>query len=946
MAEVTAVGRDIASAVSRGPRADESSMSNAVVNNITGSAANRASGPDAIVRRTIRVCGVVQGVGFRPFAARLAGERHIGGSVRNARGQVIIEAYGTIEDIARYTCDLERLKPAGSFISNIIIEDNIVDGVTYIHNNLACDGTANGTQVAVFVPDVPRAEPGNITCTHEYLVGDETAFGTQVAVFVPDVPHAEPMNITCTHEYLVGDGVSDVPHAASACMTRACGFTIIESREAGDGPVMPAADLAVCGDCLRDLYAPGDPRCMNPFISCVHCGPRFSIMRGVPFDRENTSMDDFPLCPLCGEQYGDIFDRRFHAQTICCNKCGPTLRYRDRSGETAGQAALDAAIGELMRGGIIAIKGVGGCHLACSAYDSRAALALRAVKAREHKPFAVMLPDVASAREHCDMTAHEEVLLTEAARPIVLLRRRSSSGVAKAAYAASPYLGVFLPYTPLQHMVLRETGPLVMTSANVSSLPIIRDDAEMLRFFSSHTQLGGALWHDRRILRSLDDSVVMAVKNETVFIRRSRGYAPAPLLLPALSLPQPTPQSPSMQIPPPEPPSSHISLSSLPPQPNPAHQQMPPLRLLKPPTPFLPEPPPLLACGAQEKSCVCLYQGGYAYLSAEIGDLDTLETEALYRETVADMQNLLRIRPERVVCDLHPGYASTRYAEEQRIPLIRVQHHHAHIASVMAEHGLTEPVIGVAFDGTGYGADGTVWGGEFLMVSPEGYTRLGHLKTVTFLGSDESVRQGWKSAACMLYDAGVESPGDNRTALIRAALSRGVNTIGSSSMGRLFDAISSILNICDVSTYSGQCAIELENAAAEYLWGGGAQADALPFNIYKDKDDGQIIADFAPCVREIHALRAAGEDCGALAWRFHLTVCRMIIEVCTQLKNVLNICKVALGGGVFANRLLIENAEPMLRKAGFNVYRNLRVPAGDGGISLGQAYIGMFHKPV
>lgn len=756
--------------------------------------------PVPAVKAVLQVYGVVQGVGFRPFAARLAREHGLSGTVRNVLGHVQIEAVGEAGDIDRFVRALEAQKPPGSHISRLIRQTE---------------------------PLSPEEAP-------------------------PE------------------------------------GFAIVQSGGGGEGAVMPTPDLSICPDCLRELFTPGDPRQGNPFISCTHCGPRFSIMRAIPYDRENTAMAPFPLCPLCGAQYRDPDDRRYHAQTVCCNACGPTLAYRHRGGGAAGGEAVAQAAAALLRGEIVAIKGIGGYHFASWPFDGRAVSDLRALKGRERKPFAVMFENLSSLQEHCEVSKVETELLKSPARPIVLLERKPSA-ICEGVYTTSTYLGAFLPYTPLQHLLLRKTGPLVMTSANVSSLPILKDDAEVLAFFQAHEQLGGILLHDRAILRRLDDSVTAVALGGAYMIRRARGYVPVALPLPDGG-------------------------------------------------------PPLIALGAQQKNTVCLYQGGYAYPSTEIGDLDSVEAMDVYQETVKDMQSLLRIKPELAVCDMHPGYASTQKAAELSIPVLPVQHHHAHIASVMAEHGLTEPVIGVAFDGTGYGPDGTVWGGEFLIATPETFVRAGHLKPVPLLGSDESVRQGWKSAACLLHDAGIAAPsGDSRLSLVHAALSHGVNTIRSSSMGRVFDAISAMLGICRESGYDGQGAIELENAAAGYLKKSGG-ADVSPFPFHLGEEDGKIVADLSPLVRELHALAQEGGKPEALAFRFHVTVSRLVETVCTALSARHGIRAVALSGGVFLNRLLVEDAVPRLRRAGLTVYRNRQVSPGDGGVSLGQAYIGLMSR--
>ncbi len=663
------------------------------------------------------------------------------------------------------------------------------------------------------------------------------------------------------------------------------GFVILESGLEGDGPVMPTPDLAVCSDCLRELYDPGDPRYLNPFISCTNCGPRYTIMRRIPYDRINTSMDGFPMCTLCGSQYKEPEDRRYHAQTVCCNSCGPTLFYRDRNELKEGNSALLKAVEALQNKKIVAIKGIGGYHFACSPFDEDAITRLRNLKGRECKPFAVMFENIAVLKEHCAVTQKEEELLTSSARPIVLILRKPSP-ILKSVYTTSPYLGAFLPYTPLQHLILHQTGPLIMTSANVTSLPIMKDDSEMLMFFEQHDELAGILYHDREILRRLDDSVAQVILHQVHMIRRARGYAP--LSFPALE-----------------------------------------------------GGPPILALGAQEKNTVCLYRDGYLYPSQEIGSLDSMETVSVYREAVSDLQSLLHMKPELAVCDMHPEYESTRFAKGLGLQLLMVQHHFAHTAAVMAEHQITDTVIGVTFDGTGYGTDGTVWGGEFLIASKDRFIRAGHIKAIDMLGGDESVLKGWKSAACLKLDAGLPPVG-NREELVYAAINHQINVIRSSSMGRVFDGVSAILNICLESQYDGQCAIELENAAASDSKQNGLMTVPFPFDLREE--DGQYIADLSPCILKICSLREKGGDAGELAYRFHITVCRLIEAMCVKLSSKYGIRKIALGGGVFLNRILTENTVPLLERAGFKVYMNHLVSPGDGGLALGQAYIGLHSK--
>jgi hydrogenase maturation protein HypF len=748
------------------------------------------------VKAVIEICGVVQGVGFRPYIARLARDFRLLGSVKNVMGHVVIEAFGDEDSLMRFMQAIEARKPEGSNISSL-----------------------------------------------RY------------------------------HIQLYGEG-EEIP----------AGFVILDSGKEGEGPVMPTPDLAVCSDCLRELYTPGDPRYLNPFISCVSCGPRYTVMRSIPYDRINTSMDEFPMCSLCNAQYNEPDDRRYHAQTVCCNDCGPTLYYSGRDELKQGAAALDMAAEVLLRKEILAIKGIGGYHFACSPFDNDAVQKLRILKGRERKPFAVMFENLASLKEHCYVSPQEEELLTSSARPIVLLQRKHSP-ISQSVYTTSPYLGAFLPYTPLQQLILRQTGPLIMTSANVTSLPIIKDDDEMLPFFEQHGELGGVLYHNREILRRLDDSVVQVILDRVHMIRRARGYAP-------LSFP--------------------ASVGGY----------------------------PLLALGAQEKASICLYRDGYLYPSQEIGGLDNLETAKVYRETVIDMQSLLHIEPELAVCDMHPEYESTRYAKSLGLKLLMVQHHFAHTAAVMAEHQITDPVIGVSLDGTGYGTDGTVWGGEFLVASKDRFIRAGHMKAIAMLGGDESVLQGWKSAACLKYSAGIPPLG-SREQLVYAAIDNKVNVIHSSSMGRVFDGVSAILDICEESQYDGQCAIELENAAVAYINQYGSFAEPFPFEL--KEEDGQYIADLTCSIREICALREKGQSSGELAYRFHITVSRLIEAMCQKLSERFGIKKIALGGGVFMNRILTENTVPLLERSGFEVYMNHLVSPGDGGLALGQAYIGLYN---
>ncbi len=751
-------------------------------------------------KAVIRVSGIVQGVGFRPFVARLAEEYRLGGFVKNQSGHVLIEAVGNRPALDGFYRDLSERRPAGSYIAGISRELSLA-------------------------------------------AGEETS-----------------------------------------------AFLILKSDEdEGDiGAIMPSPDIAICDDCLKELFTVGDPRYLNPFISCTNCGPRFSIVKKIPYDRDSTSMDIFPMCTLCASEYKSPKNRRFHAQTVCCNVCGPTLFYTGRDGVIKAADALNEAVAALNEGKIVAVKGIGGYHLACSPYRGDTVKALRALKGREQKPFAVMFPSLSSIKEHAEVNEKEAALLNASARPIVLLAGKPSR-IVPDVYGNSRFMGAFLPYTPLHHLLLKETGPVVLTSANPSGLPIFKDDAEIFAFFEANELISGVLWNDREIVRRLDDSVAAVVGGNASLIRRARGYVPFPAALPAFET-----------------------------------------------------SPPILSTGAQEKSTICLIKNGFAYVSAETGALDTREAVSVYESAIADMEQTLRIAPEVIACDLHPGYESTQYARKRGLPVIYVQHHFAHIASVMAEHGLEGSILGAAFDGTGYGTDKSIWGGEFILVQNGDFSRAGHLKPIRLFSSDESVRQAWKSALCYLFDAGLHEEAHAHACgehfdLISSALGAGVNTILSSSMGRAFDAVSSVLNICHESGYDGQSAIELENAAARYQKENTASAAIpLPYSLFED-ESGPVV-DLSPAFTALCAEKKRGESTNKLAYRFHLTVCAFTLKVFRALREKTGIETVALSGGVFQNRLLTETLVPMLERERFKVYRNVAYPAGDGCIPLGQGY--------
>ncbi len=691
-------------------------------------------------------------------------------------------------------------------------------------------------------------------------------------------------------------------------------FIILDSEENEEFSVLPP-DLPVCEDCIRELYDGMDRRYLNPFISCTHCGPRYTIIEKLPYDRENTSMSDFALCASCSKEYTAPESRRHHAQTISCNDCGPYLIYRDLTGtsdnprnlprESYHMAALEEAIRVLKTGGILAVKGIGGYHLVCSPFLKESVEKLRKLKGREQKPFAVMFDTPATIREYCTMSVEEQRLLETKARPICLLYMHRNS-FAPSVTQGSIYCGAFLPYTPLQLLLTKECGPLIMTSANLSGQPIIRNEKNIFTFTSPF--LSGVLYHHRRIVRSVDDSVAKMVDGRPQLIRRSRGYVPYPVFLPVRA-------QENFQI---------------------------------------------FAAGGDLKAAFCLFKNKSAVVSQYLGDL---EEEAVMEEYVSsgkELSALLKINPTHVVCDLHPNYFSSRYAKGMGLPVLEVQHHHAHIASVMAEHALEGKVIGIAFDGTGYGTDGAVWGGEFLLCEGANYHRAAKLRYMSILGGDESMKDAQKTASCYLYDCNLTKfCRDERLPVIKAALKQKVNTILTSSMGRLFDAVAALLDISRENRYEGECAIRLEAEAVLALRQNILPAE-LSFAI--EEKDGIIEIDSEPVLREIVKGQQGDQNGSSVSERtladqnqemsrrrayalgFHYAIADMMVKVCERLRVDYKTDTIALSGGVFQNTVLTERACRLLRERGFSVYYNLAVPPNDGCISLGQVYIALRHS--
>ena len=872
-------------------------------------------------RRRVLVRGVVQGVGFRPYVYGLATELALVGHVTNTPEGVVAEVEGSVAAVARF-----------------------------------CD------RLAVQAPPLARVE---------------------------SVDH---------HELPAAGGEA---------------FTILASRSGGPVRTLVSPDTATCADCLAELADPADRRHRHPFVNCTHCGPRFTIVTGVPYDRANTTMAAFPMCPDCAREYADPTDRRFHAQPVACPSCGPRLRLivpgtertsgahrvteriagsgpvteptagsdlgtdriagsdsvtdrtagpdsvTDRTagsdpvtdriagsdpgtartagsdpgtGRTAGSdpgtgrtAGSDPGTGRtagpdpvtdrtagsdpvvearamLARGAILAVKGLGGYHLACDATNADAVSLLRRRKARGDKPFAVMARAASDVEHLVRLGPEERRLLEGPVRPVVLLRRRPDPAYTEAAprpaeavAPGSPDLGVMLPYTPVHHLLLGLPGDpdgprlLVMTSGNVSGEPIVTDDDEALERLAHLAD--GWLTHDRPIHVPCDDSVVRVCDAEPLVLRRSRGYAPLPLTLPL------------------------------------------PVR-------------PALATGGDLKNAFCLGEGRQAWLSAHIGDMDDLATQGAFERAVEQLESITGVRPLSLACDRHPGYRSARWADRNAAgrTVVRVQHHHAHIAAAMAEHGLdgTRPVIGVAFDGTGHGDDGAVWGGEFLLADYAGFTRFGHLAYVPLPGGDTAVRRPYRMALAQLRAAGLDRSGDlpctaacppDELRLLQRQLERNLNCVPTSSMGRLFDAVSSLAGVCHRAGYEAQAAVELEAAALE------APADDTTAYAFALGDGEPVRADAAPVIGAIVRDLREGHTAATVAARFHRGVAALVHALCRRARERHGLDTVALTGGVFANTLLSSACAAALREDGFTVLRHRLVPPGDGGLALGQLMV-------
>lgn len=802
----------------------------------------------------IHVTGIVQGVGMRPFVYREAMAHGICGWVLNAGDGVHIEAHAPADALDAFVAALSEHAPAAARVEHVEVVD---------------------------------LGPGGWSAADEQ------------------------------------------------------GFRIVASQDQTAHTTLVSPDIATCDDCLRELFDPADRRYHYPFINCTNCGPRFTIIRSLPYDRAATSMDCFPMCPKCAAEYADPLDRRFHAQPDACFDCGPHITWREAvNGDACGNSSATPAVGTtreasdaiiercvelLASGGIVAIKGLGGFHLACDAASEQAVAELRRRKRRSNKPLAVMMRDLADVERLCHVSDVERGLLAGSIRPIVLLRRRAAceSGGSPDALALAPSvahdlpeLGIMLPYTPLQHLLLAAAEAcgmhaLVMTSGNLSEEPIETDDDLAWEHLVAAGIADALLGNDRAILSRYDDSVVRVVDGAVMPVRRARGYAPQPLPLPALD------GAPSC----------------------------------------------VLACGPQQKATIALTREGTngeatCFVSQHIGDVENGETFDAWNAARTRLEDLFDLAPAALACDLHPSYLSSQWAREQarehNLPLVEVQHHHAHIASVMAEAiaagQLTTDarVLGIAFDGTGAGTDGTIWGGEFLVAGLGGFERAAHLLTWALPGGAASVRDARRNAFALLSELGLlEHPGaarllgslDEQTRSVTATMiEHGINSPRTSSMGRLFDAAAAILGICGKATYEGEPAIELEAAAWRALGGKTVRLDDNHTGVFTSADDSPIL-DPQPLIEALLNGIEAGAPADRLALGFHIAITHATTHIAREICAREGLDTVALSGGVFMNRLLLQLLTRKLKDADLTVLVPQTVPVNDGCITYGQAAI-------
>jgi hydrogenase maturation protein HypF len=750
---------------------------------------------DYKIAKALKVSGIVQGVGFRPFVYQLAKHYGLKGEVANTSYGVSIHVEGVPERIGSFYRDLTKQTPPLAHITDISIQ------TTALKN--------------------------------------------------------------------FGD------------------FSIVKSKGQDNKSTLIPPDICICEDCLSEMFDPLDRRHHYPFINCTNCGPRYTIIADIPYDRPNTSMKHFKMCEKCRAEYEDPEDRRFHAQPNACDKCGPHATLWDKEKKKIeNKNPIEKTITLLKQGYIIAIKGLGGFHLAVDAGNDDAVRRLRDRKHREEKPFAIMSYDLERIRDYACVEPVEERLLTSPQRPIVLLKKREPNPLAEEVSPRNRYFGSMLPYTPLHYLLLRnDFTALVMTSGNLSEEPIAIDNADAFAKLSNIADY--FLTHDRDIYVRSDDSIVRSVAGDIRFIRRSRGYVPTPVFLKAKF-------------------------------------------------------PEILACGAELKNTICLTKENQAFLSQHIGDMENLATYEFFERTINHLKGILRIEPKIVACDLHPDYLSTRYANEHNEMMkVQVQHHHAHIVSCMAENHLEGPVIGLSFDGTGYGSDGKMWGGEVLAVETDQFERTASLSYVGMPGSAAAIKQPWRMAVSYLYDVFgdliwdlnlpmLRQIGEKNVKIIIEMISKKINSPQTSSLGRLFDGVAAIVGIRDDVFFEGQAAMELEmvarddrNARYDYEWVSGDFYRILP---------GPIIEGV---VRDMEK----GIHPSEISSKFHATLIHLFSQLCDVIRKERGLNRVVLSGGVFQNSLLLYGLKRALEQDRFQVFAHRLVPTNDGGISLGQAQV-------
>jgi len=664
-------------------------------------------------------------------------------------------------------------------------------------------------------------------------------------------------------------------------------FEILGSDRGAKASTLISPDIAVCDDCLREMAACADRRYRYPFINCTNCGPRFTIVQGIPYDRPFTSMSGFKMCPDCEREYTDPHNRRFHAQPNACPVCGPRLTLRDQNGEVATDDPIVSVATLLKQGKIVALRGLGGFHLAVDAFNTSAVELLRTRKARAEKPFALMARDLAMVRMYCETTPEEELLLSSPARPIVILCIRNQGEISPSVAPGQKYLGFMLPYTPLHHLLMEAVDrPLVMTSGNFSEEPIVISNDEAMERLAPLADV--FLLHDREIVQRCEDSITRVVSGNVRLVRRSRGFVPLPVETP-------------------------LRFSSA-----------------------------LLAVGGELKNTVALARDNHIFLSQHIGDLDNPEAYRFFQHCIDHLKRILQIDPQAAACDLHPAYLSAQWARKQtELPLFEVQHHHAHLAAVMAENGVTERCLGIILDGTGYGTDGTVWGGELLLGEFGAFERLSWLETVPMPGGEAAIKEPWRMALSWLVAAygdvleKLELPlldriGREHRAVILQMIDKNVNSPLTSSCGRLFDAVASMLDLGDRVNYEAQAAIALEMTAdpSEKGW----YETALP-----RRRLGPLSV--VPLIRAIVDELAADVEKSRIAAHFHRTLAELLVRAAIEARDYSGVNVVGLSGGVYQNRLFLELMHDLLRRAEFRVLTHSQVPTNDGGLALGQALV-------